>query len=84
MPPDARRVPASRAAWVAGVTVYNSPVFSSPFPGGGRALAGVRGRLATPDVGRGRVRPGRRGAREPRGVPRKGDRVYIWRKRPGS
>ncbi|MEV7373461.1 hypothetical protein AB0O51_21635 [Streptomyces sp. NPDC090301] len=60
------------------------PSEKSPLLSGGRARHAVRGQLATPAGRRCRVDLSRRRARKLRDVPRKGDRVYIWGKRPGS
>ncbi|MET7758584.1 L,D-transpeptidase [Streptomyces sp. NPDC005389] len=65
-------------------TIYNTPMPYSQFFSGGQAFHAVYGQLATPTGSRGCVNLSYRHAQKLWDVLRKGDRVYIWGKRPGS
>ncbi|WP_242427746.1 L,D-transpeptidase [Streptomyces sp. Root431] len=65
-------------------SIYNTPMPYSQFFSGGQAFHAVYGQIATPTGSRGCVNLGYANARKLWDVLRKGDRVYIWGKRPGS
>ncbi|MFG2840058.1 L,D-transpeptidase family protein [Streptomyces zaomyceticus] len=65
-------------------SIYNTPMPYSQFFSGGQAFHAVYGQLATPTGSRGCVNLSHAHARKLWDVLRKGDRVYIWGKRPGS
>ncbi|WP_435057871.1 L,D-transpeptidase [Streptomyces sp. bgisy060] len=65
-------------------SLYDTPMPYAQFFSGGQAFHAVRGQLATITGSRGCVNLGHRDAQRLWGVLRKGDRVYIWGKRPGS
>ncbi|MEX0173646.1 L,D-transpeptidase [Streptomyces sp. LMG1-1-1.1] len=65
-------------------TIYDTPMPFAQFFSGGQAFHAVYGQLATPTGSRGCVNLSYRNAEKLWGVLRKGDRVYIWGKRPGS
>ncbi|WP_223831066.1 L,D-transpeptidase family protein [Streptomyces venezuelae] len=65
-------------------SIYNTPMPYSQFFDGGQAFHAVYGQLATPTGSRGCVNLSYAHARKLWDVLRKGDRVYIWGKRPGS
>lgn len=65
-------------------SIYDTPMPFAQFFSGGQAFHAVYGQLATPTGSRGCVNLGYRNAEKLWGVLRKGDRVYIWGKRPGS
>ncbi|MFF8607560.1 L,D-transpeptidase family protein [Streptomyces sp. NPDC015346] len=65
-------------------TIYNTPMPYSQFFDGGQAFHAVYGQLATPTGSRGCVNLSHAHAKKLWDVLRKGDRVYIWGKRPGS
>ncbi|MER7946223.1 L,D-transpeptidase [Streptomyces sp. NPDC096079] len=65
-------------------TIYKTPMPYAQFFSGGQAFHAVYGQLATPGGSRGCVNLSHADARKLWGVLRKGDRVYIWGKRPGS
>ncbi len=65
-------------------TLYNTPMPYAQFFDGGQAFHAVYGQLATPTGSRGCVNLSYDHARKLWDVLRKGDRVYIWGKRPGS
>ncbi|MGW6564656.1 L,D-transpeptidase family protein [Streptomyces sp. NPDC054975] len=63
-------------------SLYNTPMPYSQFFDGGRAFHAVYGQLATPTGSRGCVNLSHANAKRLWDVLRKGDRVYIWGKRP--
>ncbi|MFD3536594.1 L,D-transpeptidase family protein [Streptomyces sp. NPDC058664] len=65
-------------------SIYDTPMPYAQFFDGGQAFHAVYGQLATPTGSRGCVNLGYGGARKLWDVLRKGDRVYIWGKRPGG
>ncbi|MGW8766415.1 L,D-transpeptidase [Streptomyces sp. NPDC055815] len=65
-------------------SIYDTPMPYAQFFSGGQAFHAVYGQLATPGGSRGCVNLSYADARKLWGVLRKGDRVYIWGKRPGS
>ncbi|WP_426404082.1 L,D-transpeptidase family protein [Streptomyces sp. R-07] len=65
-------------------SIYDTPMPYSQFFSGGQAFHAVYGQLATPVGSRGCVNLTYRDAGKLWDVLRKGDRVYIWGKRPGS
>ncbi|MFD0153230.1 L,D-transpeptidase [Streptomyces sp. NPDC055721] len=65
-------------------SIYNTPMPYSQFFSGGQAFHAVYGQIATPTGSRGCVNLSYGNARKLWDVLRKGDRVYIWGKRPGS
>ncbi|MFI9744762.1 L,D-transpeptidase family protein [Streptomyces sp. NPDC052494] len=65
-------------------SIYNTPMPYSQFFSGGQAFHAVYGQIATPTGSRGCVNLSHANARKLWDVLRKGDRVYIWGKRPGS
>ncbi|MFE7600500.1 L,D-transpeptidase [Streptomyces sp. NPDC057494] len=65
-------------------SIYGTPMPYAQFFSGGQAFHAVYGQLATPGGSRGCVNLGNADARKLWGVLRKGDRVYIWGKRPGG
>lgn len=65
-------------------SIYGTPMPYAQFFSGGQAFHAVYGQLATPGGSRGCVNLSHRDARKLWDVLRKGDRVYIWGKRPGS
>ncbi|MCX5392613.1 L,D-transpeptidase family protein [Streptomyces sp. NBC_00094] len=65
-------------------SIYDTPMPFSQFFSGGQAFHAVYGQIATPTGSRGCVNLGYGNARKLWDVLRKGDRVYIWGKRPGS
>ncbi|MGA5191668.1 L,D-transpeptidase family protein [Streptomyces exfoliatus] len=65
-------------------SIYDTPMPFSQFFSGGQAFHAVYGQLATPTGSRGCVNLSYRDAEKLWDVLRKGDRVYIWGKRPGS
>ncbi|MFB7452270.1 L,D-transpeptidase [Streptomyces sp. NPDC056194] len=64
-------------------SLYDTPMPYAQFFSGGQAFHAVYGQLATPGGSRGCVNLGYANAGKLWGVLRKGDRVYIWGKRPG-
>ncbi|MEU6624715.1 L,D-transpeptidase family protein [Streptomyces litmocidini] len=64
-------------------SIYDTPMPYAQFFSGGQAFHAVYGQLATPGGSRGCVNLSYADARRLWGVLRKGDRVYIWGKRPG-
>ncbi|GGU91864.1 hypothetical protein GCM10010275_31030 [Streptomyces litmocidini] len=64
-------------------SLYDTPMPYAQFFSGGQAFHAVHGQLATPGGSRGCVNLSHADARRLWGVLRKGDRVYIWGKRPG-
>ncbi|MER5736589.1 MULTISPECIES: L,D-transpeptidase family protein [unclassified Streptomyces] len=64
-------------------SIYDTPMPFSQFFDGGQAFHGVYGAIATPTGSRGCVNLTYRNAEKLWSVLRKGDRVYIWGKRPG-
>ncbi|MFF9720880.1 L,D-transpeptidase family protein [Streptomyces gardneri] len=64
-------------------SIYNTPMPFSQFFSGGQAFHAVYGQIATPTGSRGCVNLSYANARKLWDVLRKGDRVYIWGKRPG-
>ncbi|MFF8375002.1 L,D-transpeptidase [Streptomyces sp. NPDC015661] len=65
-------------------SIYDTPMPYAQFFSGGQAFHAVYGQLATPGGSRGCVNLSNGNARKLWDVLRKGDRVYIWGKRPGS
>lgn len=65
-------------------SIYNTPMPYAQFFDGGQAFHAVYGQLATPTGSRGCVNLSHAHAKKLWDVLRKGDRVYIWGKRPGS
>ncbi|MFI8519039.1 L,D-transpeptidase family protein [Streptomyces sp. NPDC085481] len=65
-------------------SIYNTPMPYSQFFSGGQAFHAVYGQIATPGGSRGCVNLSHANARKLWDVLRKGDRVYIWGKRPGG
>ncbi|MEV8587815.1 L,D-transpeptidase [Streptomyces sp. NPDC051180] len=65
-------------------SLYDTPMPFAQFFDGGQAFHAVYGQLATPTGSRGCVNLSYRNAEKLWGVLKKGDRVYIWGKRPGS
>ncbi|MEW1694020.1 L,D-transpeptidase family protein [Streptomyces sp. NPDC091278] len=65
-------------------SIYDTPMPYSQFFSGGQAFHAVYGQLATPAGSRGCVNLSYRDAGKLWDVLRKGDRVYIWGKRPGG
>ncbi|MET9373051.1 L,D-transpeptidase family protein [Streptomyces sp. NPDC002992] len=65
-------------------TIYNTPMPYAQFFDGGQAFHAVYGQLATPTGSRGCVNLSHAHAKKLWDVLRKGDRVYIWGKRPGG
>ncbi|MER5208182.1 L,D-transpeptidase family protein [Streptomyces sp. NPDC002825] len=65
-------------------SIYDTPMPYSQFFSGGQAFHAVYGQIATPGGSRGCVNLSHGNARKLWDVLRKGDRVYIWGKRPGS
>ena len=65
-------------------SIYNTPMPYSQFFSGGQAFHAVYGQIATPTGSRGCVNLSYGNAGKLWDVLRKGDRVYIWGKRPGS
>ncbi|MFH8838898.1 L,D-transpeptidase [Streptomyces sp. NPDC017868] len=65
-------------------TIYDTPMPYAQFFSGGQAFHAVYGQLATPGGSRGCVNLSYADAGKLWNVLRKGDRVYIWGKRPGS
>ncbi|MFG2645736.1 L,D-transpeptidase family protein [Streptomyces sp. NPDC048370] len=63
-------------------SLYNTPMPYSQFFDGGQAFHAVYGQLATPTGSRGCVNLSHANAKKLWDVLRKGDRVYIWGKRP--
>ncbi|MEU8758162.1 L,D-transpeptidase family protein [Streptomyces sp. NPDC048659] len=63
-------------------TIYDTPMPFSQFFSGGQAFHAVYGQIATPVGSRGCVNLSYRNAERLWGVLRKGDRVYVWGKRP--
>ncbi|MFF5281776.1 L,D-transpeptidase [Streptomyces sp. NPDC013171] len=64
-------------------SIYDTPMPYAQFFSGGQAFHAVYGQLATPGGSRGCVNLSYANAGKLWGVLRKGDRVYIWGKRPG-
>ncbi|WP_344536154.1 L,D-transpeptidase family protein [Streptomyces levis] len=65
-------------------TLYNTPMPYSQFFSGGQAFHGVYGSLHTPVGSMGCVNLTVGDARRLWGVLRKGDRVFVWGRRPGT
>ncbi|MEU5215574.1 L,D-transpeptidase family protein [Streptomyces sp. NPDC020807] len=65
-------------------SIYDTPMPYSQFFSGGQAFHAVYGQIATPTGSRGCVNLSYANARKLWDVLRKGDRVYIWGKRPGT
>nr|WP_317877995.1 L,D-transpeptidase family protein [Streptomyces sp. SR27] len=65
-------------------SIYESPMPFAQFFSGGQAFHSVYGQLATPTGSRGCVNLSYRKAEKLWNVLRKGDRVYIWGKRPAG
>jgi hypothetical protein len=65
-------------------TLYDTPMPYSQFFSGGQAFHGVHGSLHTPVGSMGCVNLTVGDARRLWGVLRKGDRVYVWGRRPGT
>ncbi|WP_399494862.1 L,D-transpeptidase family protein [Streptomyces sp. P9(2023)] len=63
-------------------SLYNTPMPYAQFFDGGQAFHAVYGQLATPTGSRGCVNLSHANAKKLWDVLRKGDRVYIWGKRP--
>ncbi|MFJ3900507.1 L,D-transpeptidase family protein [Streptomyces sp. NPDC090025] len=63
-------------------TIYDTPMPFSQFFDGGQAFHAVYGQIATPTGSRGCVNLSYAHAKKLWGVLRKGDRVYVWGKRP--
>ena len=65
-------------------SIYDTPMPFAQFFDGGQAFHGVYGQIATPVGSRGCVNLSYANAKKLWDVLRKGDRVYIWGKRPES
>ncbi|MEV5968727.1 L,D-transpeptidase family protein [Streptomyces sp. NPDC051921] len=65
-------------------SIYDTPMPYAQFFDGGQAFHAVYGQLATPTGSRGCVNLSHADAKRLWDVLRKGDRVYIWGKRPGG
>ncbi|MER5889630.1 L,D-transpeptidase [Streptomyces sp. NPDC001941] len=65
-------------------SLYNSPMPYSQFFSGGQAFHGIYASTSTPPGSRGCVNLSHRDARRLWSVLAKGDRVYIWGRRPGT
>ncbi|MFF5975826.1 L,D-transpeptidase family protein [Streptomyces sp. NPDC012769] len=65
-------------------SIYDTPMPFSQFFDGGQAFHGVYGQIATPVGSRGCVNLSYANAKKLWDALRKGDRVYIWGKRPES
>ncbi|MFD7322250.1 L,D-transpeptidase [Streptomyces sp. NPDC059875] len=65
-------------------SIYKTPMPYAQFFDGGQAFHAVYGQLATPTGSRGCVNLSHAHAKKLWDLLRKGDRVYIWGKRPGS
>ncbi|MBO1335060.1 L,D-transpeptidase [Streptomyces sp. VRA16 Mangrove soil] len=65
-------------------TLYNSPMPYSQFFSGGQAFHGIYGNVYSPPGSRGCVNLRVRDAKRLWGVLKRGDRVYVWGRKPGT
>ncbi|MFI6642270.1 L,D-transpeptidase family protein [Streptomyces sp. NPDC050504] len=65
-------------------SLYRTPMPYSQFFSGGQAFHAIRGDISSPPGSRGCVNLTHRDAKRLWGVLKKGDRVYVWGRRPGT